>query len=179
MAEYLSVADFAVAASVTKQAVYRRMDTNLKEYVRVENGKKFVSTDAIPLFHVEPTLNNVEQRFEQSEEQRSNNVEQAVDPRDSEIDRLLSLLEASQAENRALNERLMTLSLEIAAMGKSAQVIAVQTSGVLMLNNVDQPMNNDEQRPVEIVESVEQSVEKEKTNRLPGWLKWLISRYEA
>ena len=53
MTEYLSVADFAVAAGVTKQAVYRRMDTNLKEYVRVENGKKFVSTDAIPLFHVE------------------------------------------------------------------------------------------------------------------------------
>lgn len=176
MAEYLSVADFAVAAGVTKQAVYRRMDTNLKEYVRVENGKKFVSTEAIPLFHVEPTLNNVEQRFEQSEEQRSNNVEQAVDPRDSEIDRLLSLLEASQAENRALNERLMTLSLEIAAMGKSAQVIAAQTSGVPMLNNVDQSVNNDEQQPVEIID---QSVEQEKTNRLPGWLKWLVNRYEA
>jgi hypothetical protein len=118
----------------------------------------------------------VEQRFEQPEEQRSNNVEQAVDPRDSEIDRLLSLLEASQAENRALNERLMTLSLEIAAMGKSAQVIAAQTSGVPMLNNVDQSANNDEQQPVEIID---QSVEKEKTNRLPGWLKWLVNRYEA
>ena len=176
MTEYLSVADFAVAAGVTKQAVYRRMDTNLKEYVRVENGKKFVSTDAIPLFHVEQPLNNVEQRSEPRDEQQPTNVEQAVDPRDSEIDRLLSLLEASQAENRALNERLMTLSLEIAAMGKSAQVIAVQTSGVLMLNNVDQAVNNDEQQPVEIVD---QSVEQEKTNRLPGWLKWLVNRYEA
>ena len=187
MSEYLSVADFAEAAGVTKQAVYRRLDTNLREYVKVVNEKKYVSTDAIPLFNADQPINNDEQQRIDSVEQPLNNVEPTIDPRDSEISRLLSLLESSQAENRALNERLMTLTLEIAAMGKSAQVIAAQTSGVPLLNNVEQRsvenVESDVESVVQAVEqplnNVEQAIEKEKASRLPGWLRWLVNRYEA
>lgn len=195
MSEYLSVADFAEAAGVTKQAVYRRLDTNLKEFVRIEQGKRYVSEDALSLFNVdysvdaniENDVENIDQGLNNVEQQEVETVDPTIDPRDSEISRLLSLLESSQAENRALNERLMTLTLEIAAMGKSAQVIAAQTSGVPLLNNVEQrSVENIESEVENIVQAVEQplnnveqAVEKEKASRFPGWLRWLVNRYEA
>ena len=45
--EYLTVADFAKRAGVTKQAVYKRLNNQLKKYVIEENGRKLIKSTAL------------------------------------------------------------------------------------------------------------------------------------
>lgn len=45
--EYLTVAEFAAAAGVSKQAVYQRMKGSLKPFVQVVKGQKFIHISAL------------------------------------------------------------------------------------------------------------------------------------
>lgn len=66
--EYLTVADFAKRAGVTKQAVYKRLNNQLNKYVIEQNGRKLIKSTALnDLYHdavneksqpVEQPLNN-------------------------------------------------------------------------------------------------------------------------
>ena len=70
MAEkYLSVQEFAAAAGVSQQAIYKRLDKSLKPFVKVVDGKKKVSEDGLALYQkstiqptqqptIQPTFNN-------------------------------------------------------------------------------------------------------------------------
>lgn len=49
--KYFSVSKFAEMANVTRQAVYRRIDKDLKEFVVEENGVKKISVNALQLFN--------------------------------------------------------------------------------------------------------------------------------
>ena len=53
MAEYLSVKAFAKRAGVTTQAIYQRTSKDLQAYLKIENGKKLLSTEALQLFNSE------------------------------------------------------------------------------------------------------------------------------
>lgn len=45
--EYLTVADFAERAGVTKQAVYKRLNNQLNKYVIEQNGRKLIKSSAL------------------------------------------------------------------------------------------------------------------------------------
>lgn len=45
--EYLTVADFAKRAGVTKQAVYKQLNNRLSKYVIEENGRKLIKSTAL------------------------------------------------------------------------------------------------------------------------------------
>lgn len=45
--EYLTVAEFAERAGVTKQAVYKRLNNQLQKYVIEQNGKKLIKSSAL------------------------------------------------------------------------------------------------------------------------------------
>lgn len=45
--EYLTVAEFAAAAGVSKQAVYQRLKGTLKPFVKVEQGQKVIDISAL------------------------------------------------------------------------------------------------------------------------------------
>ena len=48
--EYLNISQFAEAAGVTVQAVYRRLSTDLNPYFKEENGIKLLNIEALKLF---------------------------------------------------------------------------------------------------------------------------------
>ena len=48
--KYFSVSQFAEMANVSRQAIYRRIDKDLKNYVINENGVMKISKDALMLF---------------------------------------------------------------------------------------------------------------------------------
>ncbi|MGV8906396.1 MAG: hypothetical protein ACOH15_07345 [Acetobacterium sp.] len=50
---YLSIKEFAGLAGVSPQAVYQRIDKDLKEYVQVIDGKKAIDIKALDLFSVQ------------------------------------------------------------------------------------------------------------------------------
>ena len=48
--KYLAVSEFAKLAGVSKQAIYQRLNTSLKDFVKVEQGRKVVDSAALSLF---------------------------------------------------------------------------------------------------------------------------------
>lgn len=202
MAEYLNVNEFAELAGVTSQAVYKRLP-DMQEYVRIINGRKYVEAGAASLFkkklqdtlveeptnqdNTEPETPTNDQVGMFTDQQTNNQPNPADDKSQREVSRLLELLarqqdllEASEREKQRLNDHILVLTERIAKMGENAQLIAAQ-SQVLQL-----PRHDDAQEPEESLQTEQTEVElepkpdeTEKTNRLPGWLKWLISRYEV
>ncbi len=49
--DYITIAEFARRAGVSKQAVYQRLNNvDLTSYVKLENGKKVINIEALSLF---------------------------------------------------------------------------------------------------------------------------------
>ena len=61
--EYLSIAEFAKRAGVTRQAVYKRLTGDLQEFTKVDNGTKLVNSKALRLFGVEPVDSELTHTF--------------------------------------------------------------------------------------------------------------------
>jgi len=49
MKEYLTIAEAAEAANVTKQAIYKRLDSTLQPFVQVIEGKRYIHKSALKL----------------------------------------------------------------------------------------------------------------------------------
>jgi hypothetical protein len=60
--KYISVAKFAKLANVTVQAVYKRINSDLKSYCIEINNKKMIDVDALNLF--KPNLNSTNNQNE-------------------------------------------------------------------------------------------------------------------
>lgn len=54
--EYLTVAEFAQRAGVTKQAVYKRLNNRLSKYVIEEKGKKLIKSTALNDLYNDTTI---------------------------------------------------------------------------------------------------------------------------
>lgn len=50
MSKYISIKDFALKVGVSPQAIYQRLDKDLKQYSSIQNGKKVLSEQALQLF---------------------------------------------------------------------------------------------------------------------------------
>ena len=66
MSEYISVKEFSQKAGVSPQAVYLRLDKDLKPYLKTENSRKMVSVKALKLFQKsnseKKVINNVNKK---------------------------------------------------------------------------------------------------------------------
>ena len=67
MEKYISIKEFAEEAGVSIQAVYKRVDKNLKQFIKVENGRKVISTEAFGEFRLKESNNQVEFLIKQIE----------------------------------------------------------------------------------------------------------------
>lgn len=52
MSEYLTIKAFANLAGVSSQAIYQRLDKDLKKYLKVIEGKKMLSSEALTEFGI-------------------------------------------------------------------------------------------------------------------------------
>ena len=64
--KYISIADFAKQAGVSKQAVYSRLKSqDLNKFIKLENGKKLINTKALELFNKSSSQSSFNQCVEQ------------------------------------------------------------------------------------------------------------------
>lgn len=47
MTEYISIQDFANKSGISRQTVYRKLDSEWNKYYKEENGKKLISVEAL------------------------------------------------------------------------------------------------------------------------------------
>jgi len=66
---YLSIKEFSGRAGVSPQAVYQRIDKDLKEHFKLIEGKKALSVKALDLFVIQPSDQPVDQSSGQAVDQ--------------------------------------------------------------------------------------------------------------
>lgn len=104
--EYISIAEFAERAGISKQAVYQRLNKSLKKYVKVEKGKKCINIKALEDLYskeVEQVFQGKSKGLEQGFNKDIQGMEQLIDVlkeqlkvKDQQIDELHNLLNQQQ-----------------------------------------------------------------------------------
>ena len=94
--KYISIADLAKQAGVSKQAVYSRLKSqDLNKLVKLENGKKLINTKALELFNKSSSQSSFNQSF--------NQVEQGLESTEREyIESLKKQIEELQRDKQEL-----------------------------------------------------------------------------
>lgn len=119
---YLSVSEYAKAKGITKQAVYKQLNNQLKDFLIVVEGKKYIDKAALSDVR-QPETTTVEQPVEQPVETIFNESLTLV------IDTLKGQLEA---KDRQIAEKDRQISELQALLSQSQQL--QQNSQVLLLN---------------------------------------------
>lgn len=130
--DYLTIAEYAKIKGITKQAVYKQLNNQLKEFLIVVEGKKYIDKAALSTAR-QPEPTEVEQPVEQPVEQLFNESLILV------IDTLKGQLEA---KDRQIAEKDRQISELQALLSQSQQL--QQNSQVLLLN-----ATNDAPKPEE------------------------------
>lgn len=93
--EYLSIAEFAKQAGVTKQAVYKRLNKDLATYTTAVDGVKCVNSKALKLFGKQPVASDT-----------STTIIDLVDHLQKQHDTLSHLVDVLEADNAKLYSEL-------------------------------------------------------------------------
>ena len=98
--KYISIADFAKQAGVTKQAVYSRQKSqDLNKFIKLENGKKLINTKALELFNKsssQSSFNQVEQGLESTEREYIESLKKQIEELQRDKQELYRLLDQQQ-----------------------------------------------------------------------------------
>ena len=98
--KYISIADFAEQAGVSKQAVYSRLKSqDLNKCIKLANGKKLISTNALKLFNKsssQSNFNQVEQGIESTEREYIESLKKQIEELQRDKQELYRLLDQQQ-----------------------------------------------------------------------------------
>lgn len=116
MGEYVTITEFAKLAKVSRQAVYRRLDNDLKGYIVKEGNKLKINLDAVHMFDKSVTQVTQSESEEVSEpsnlallDELSTFVQRA-DKKDKQIEQLVNIVDNMQKTIDKLMSRIDELS---------------------------------------------------------------------
>lgn len=119
----ITVKEFARAAGVSTQAVYSRLQSDLQQFARVENGKKTIDSAALELFKKQESAGECA-----SDLQALDKLQIALQAALQEVDKLQSALHeaetkaaALQAEKEAMQANLDDLRQQIDGLQRDKQ----------------------------------------------------------
>lgn len=114
--KYISIADFAKEAGVSKQAVYSRLKTqDLNKFIKLENGKKLINTKALELFNKsssQSSFNQVEQGLESTEREYIESLKKQIEELQRDKQELYRLLDQQQQLTAQANATIKQLQLQ-------------------------------------------------------------------
>lgn len=123
--EYLTVAEFAAAAGVSKQAVYQRLKGTLKPFVKVEQGQKVIDISALNFISEDSDFKGFNSRL-------NNGVESTPhrDAADQNDYLLQSLMEQLREKDRQLAEKDKQIS-QLLKLNDQQQQLTLQAQNLL------------------------------------------------
>lgn len=116
MGEYVTITEFAKLAKVSRQAVYRRLDNDLKGYIVKEGNKLKINLDAVHMF--DKSVTGVTQSESEEVSEPSNlalldelsTFVQRADKKDKQIEQLVNIVDNMQKTIDKLMDRIDELS---------------------------------------------------------------------
>lgn len=125
--EFYTVSEFAKLCGISKQAVYKRLNNSLKEFVKVENGQKLIAAAAFSLFKGQEVEQQVKQQVDDVEQQGLMSfLQKQIEEKDKQI-------EALQNQIVSLNNLISNLTLELTEITKQSQELN-RNNQILLLN---------------------------------------------
>jgi len=126
MDKYISIKEFARQIGVSSQAVYQRLDKDLKPFLKVINNKKKLDIQAFKLLNLE---NTEQPEIKENDKQLTSSLQETL--------KILSRqLEAKDQQIADLNERLK----EAQELNKNSQILLgneqSRTNSVLQIGDV-------------------------------------------
>lgn len=161
MPEYIPIADFAEAAGVTKQAVYKRVDKDLVQYCKYVDGRKVISREAVDLFRATNSTEPVEQQQPIDSTDRIVKLLEESNARlNNQLVEMIEMLKREQEVNSELQKQILTLSKDFSDLAKQSNVLISQSQQLQALNSpkttvdataskVDEPTSVNHEQPVD------------------------------
>lgn len=100
--QIVSVSDFSQLVNTSVQAVYSRLEKDLKPYLKIRNGKKYIDTKGLEVYGIEMTQEEI--RDTTATEQPTN---KEYNKMYFEIEKLRQQLEEKAKENELLKDTIM------------------------------------------------------------------------
>lgn len=181
MKDYLTVLEFAAAAGITKQAVYKRIKQDLAPYVKEQDGKKTISKEALKLFAKEEPAEAAQGPTEATSLLLDRIEEQAdtIKAQQQEIEYLRGMLKSADERNNTLTAHLIESQNKQLELQKNYQLLLGAQNPVLTARAQDsKPVDTqftDEQSDAEKKSTVEQPKE-EKNDKTSFFKKWFNRR---
>ena len=122
--EYISISEFARRAGVSRQAIQQRLDTSLRDFVKLAQGKKLLNIKGLELFDgVNLAQGFVKEnvKLAQGSNEQNDTLEQGI------LDLLRAELEAKNQQLREKDQRIAELTDRLAEMGMRAQELHAGT----------------------------------------------------
>lgn len=143
--QWLTVRQFADAAGVSIQAVYQRLDKDLSSYLKTENGRKFVNSDALQFVGNSSTCQAVDKQdssaCQEVDKDLSSTLQAELDAVRAERDKLRQDLHAleisaavSAAERDAARQHEQEQAATIRALTESLRIAQEQLTGAMSLH---------------------------------------------
>ena len=143
--KYLTIKELANEVNITTQAIYQRLDKDLKKYLQIIDGKKMINAEAIiKVFGQKNKINenNIESTCKPITNQKSINFASDFQPKESK-------LQSDLQENKdALQETIKTLSKQLDE--KDKQIKSLQDE----LNLQNEHVRKQSDRLVNLIEQV-------------------------
>ena len=171
--EYLSIKDFALAAGVSTQSIYKRLSTSLQPYVVEVDNKKMLKKQALKdVYGVEnkdelPTVEqesyqHVTNRFATEEIKRLLNE---IEKKDRRIEMLEADLEKEREDAKAERERIYSL------FDQQQKLVAMRYSQEIETKQQIETQENVENQEKEVVkpDSTEKVEKKQRKSFLSRW----------
>lgn len=124
--DYLTIKEFANEAGVSVQAVYQRLNKDLKPFLKVFKGKKTLNIKGLELFSGNKNFKAVEQDFKDDFKATLNSLNKQLNVKDQQIQELnnrlahaLQLNENNQILLKAEQEKRLLIEVELEEQEKS------------------------------------------------------------
>lgn len=124
--ELLTIKEVAQKAGVSTQAVYQRLDKDLKPYLQVREGKKYLKAGVLELFNKAPLqapLQEVDKDLQRGLQAIVDTLREQLAQKDKQIETLQSELKEQNAHVRAQSEKLVLLVEQVNELQRNNQVL--------------------------------------------------------
>lgn len=110
--EFLTIKEFAEVAGVSSQSVYKRLNSTLKPYLSIKNGKKYLNIKALDFYN---NTDDKDSFLNENNQPATNNnqlvqlLKDELEAKNKQIEKLQSLLEQSQVNLSQAQYRLQMI----------------------------------------------------------------------
>lgn len=124
--ELLTIKEVAQKAGVSTQAIYQRLDKDLKPFLQVQDGKKYLEAGALELFNKVPLqapLQEVDKDLQSGLQELVATLRGQLEQKDKQIEALQGELREQNAHVRAQSEKLVLLVEQVNELQRNNQVL--------------------------------------------------------